>query len=322
MICLDDISAARITLKNTWLLNPAREKDFCSRIGSLVETDMQTLDKILDTLAEDEMLHLVVPGQDHRVMRSRISYRVHKDPLPAHSFILLSDVWVACPELWLSELALGFSPIGYLKLLGMAFGGFTPNVASETGLDQRNFPLTTPQAMERFLSSAKNIPGSNAAKRLLSLAPVGAESPQEVNLFLRLTLPCRWGGRGIPAPLVNPKLVLDAKTQVALGKGSLRPDLFWPEQRLCIEYDGKLHSEPDKICKDAARRNFLLSKGVKVITVTSEQMSNPHQFEELVKTICKITGTRYFSPESKRGSKIRWLEHELRTNSVTRQIFG
>ncbi|MGI6033192.1 MAG: hypothetical protein ACOX69_07225 [Coriobacteriales bacterium] len=255
-------------------------------------------------------------------MRDSIEYRVRQVPLPARSFIRFGESCVARPELWLSELALKFSPIAYLKLLGMAFGRFTPDPTCETGFVQRGFPLTTPRAMRDFLDSAENIPGAKTARRYLDLAPVGAESPQEVNLYLRLTLPLRWGGRNIPVPCVNLVLQLDEKARLALRKSTLRLDMYWPDQLLCVEYDGKIHSGAEKICKDAARRNFLIGRGIKVITVTREQMKDPRQFEELVRTICKTTGARYYSPTSKRGGKIRWLEEELRTNSITLQLFG
>lgn len=322
MLCVDDISAARITLKNTWLVDPELDHQFCSRIEPGTGASPQLIEQMIIASSRNQKLHIIVPNQQCRPMRDFIEYRVHKTPLPKRSFIQFGEAWVARPELWLSELALKFSPIAYLKLLGMAFGGFTPDPTCDAGLVQRNFPLTTPRAMRDFLDSAENIPGAKTARRFLDLAPVGAESPQEVSLYLRLTLPLRWGGRNIPSPCVNPVLQLDEKARLALKKNTLRLDIYWPEQQLCVEYDGKIHSGADKICKDAARRNFLIGRGIKVITVTKEQMKDPRQFEELVRTICKITGTRYYSPSSKRGEKIRWLEEELRTNSITLQLFG
>ncbi|MGI6032932.1 MAG: hypothetical protein ACOX69_05895 [Coriobacteriales bacterium] len=293
---MDDKSAAKITLNNTWLADPAQEHQFCSHIDSRMSSDPQLIERMLFAPSQNQTLHLIVSSEQHRLMRNSIEYRVHKTPLPNRSFVRFGKVWVACPELWLSELALKFSPIAYLKLLGMAFGGFTPDPTCEMGLVQRNFPLTSPKAMENFLASAENIPGAKAARRFLGFAPAGSESPQEVNLFLRLTLPLRWGGRAIPTPCVNPAFRLDTKTRLALKKSTLRLDMYWPEQRLCVEYDGKLHSDPNRVCKDAARRNFLLSRGISMITVTNEQMKDPRQFEELVRTICKVTGTRYYSP--------------------------
>ena len=45
-----------------------------------------------------------------------------------------------------------------------------------------------------------------------------------------------------------------------------RPDLFYPAQRLAIEYDGGIHR--DKLVEDNRRQNLLLSAGIGLLRFT------------------------------------------------------
>ena len=72
-----------------------------------------------------------------------------------------------------------------------------------------------------------------------------------------------------------------------------KPDLYWSEAKLAVEYDSKqFHSNPDKIAADAARRNVLLHMGIEVVTVSADQVMNADRFDEVAKIIGRRIGKR------------------------------
>jgi len=82
-----------------------------------------------------------------------------------------------------------------------------------------------------------------------------AESPMESRLRMLLVL------SGLPRP----------QAQVSLndrhGRFLGRPDLYYPEQRLAIEYDGGTHR--DRLAEDNRRQNCLLSDGIRLLRFTA-----------------------------------------------------
>jgi len=89
----------------------------------------------------------------------------------------------------------------------------------------------------------------------VSHAEPRTESPMESRLRMLLVL------RGLPRP----------EAQVSLhdryGRFLGRPDLYYPDQRLAIEYDGGVHR--DRMAEDNRRQNRLLSDGILLLRFTA-----------------------------------------------------
>ena len=104
------------------------------------------------------------------------------------------------------------------------------------------------------LDDLKPQPGSRGVVRLrraIELAEPATESPMETRLRLLLVL------AGLPRPEV----------QVSLPKVFARADLYYPEARLVIEYDGATHR--DSITGDDRRQNRLIEGGYRVLRFTA-----------------------------------------------------
>ena len=104
--------------------------------------------------------------------------------------------------------------------------------------------------------------GMRNLRRVLSYVDGAAESPMESRLRMVLVL------GGLPAP----------KTQVTIrdrwGRVLGRPDLYYAEQRLGIEYDGGSHRE--SLVEDNRRQNRLLKAGVRLLRFTAaDVLRNP-----------------------------------------------
>ena len=105
--------------------------------------------------------------------------------------------------------------------------------------------------------------GMRNLRRVLGSVDSAAESPMESRLRMVLIL------GGLPRP----------KAQVTIrdrwGRALGRPDLFYPEHRLGIEYDGGSHR--DSLAEDNRRQNRLLNAGVRLLRFTAaDVLRNPH----------------------------------------------
>jgi very-short-patch-repair endonuclease len=96
--------------------------------------------------------------------------------------------------------------------------------------------------------------GVGAMRRVLELADARAESPMETRLRLLLVL------NGLPRPEVQ--VTVRDETGAFIG----RPDLYYSEHRLGIEYDGETHRA--SIAEDNRRQNRLLLAGIRLLRFT------------------------------------------------------
>lgn len=105
-------------------------------------------------------------------------------------------------------------------------------------------------------------PGMKRLRKVLGFAERASESPMESRLRMVLLL------GGLPRP----------RAQVAIhshdGRFIGRPDLYYDEARLGIEYDGGIHR--NQLAEDNRRQNNLLREGVRLLRFTSaDVLQNP-----------------------------------------------
>ena len=111
-------------------------------------------------------------------------------------------------------------------------------------------------------------------RRAIQYAEPASESPMETRLRLVLVL------GGLPKPRVQISLHDDRGSFVG------RADLYYPEQRLAIEYDGTTHR--DSMAADNRRQNRLIEAGFVVLRFTaSDVLGDP---ASVVATVRKAVG--------------------------------
>jgi len=120
-----------------------------------------------------------------------------------------------------------------------------------------------------WLETHKRFPGNVRLQRAIELAEPATESPMETRLRLLLVL------AGLPRPQVQVPLHDDK------GHFIGRPDLYYPEQRLALEYDGAIHRET--MTADHRRQNRLINAGYRLLRFTAaDVLSNPDSVVLLV----------------------------------------
>jgi len=120
-------------------------------------------------------------------------------------------------------------------------------------------------ALHRKLTSIKRLsaiadhfagrPGATAMRQVIAHSEPAAESPMETRLRMLLVL------AGLPRPVAQ-KSIHDR-----WGRFLGRPDLYYPDRKLGLEYDGGTHRA--NLVDDNRRQNRLLAEGIRLLRFTA-----------------------------------------------------
>ena len=131
--------------------------------------------------------------------------------------------------------------------------------------------LVKPSELESYVATHAGTKGIKRLRRAVGLAESRSESPMETRLRIQLIR-----GR-LPRPLVQSELC-DSK-----GRFVGRVDLYYPDRRLAIEYDGAGHK--DRLHADLQRQNALLNAGYHLLRFTAVDL---HQPKSVVAEVRKV----------------------------------
>jgi very-short-patch-repair endonuclease len=131
--------------------------------------------------------------------------------------------------------------------------------------------LTSVAELNTHCMSRERCVGVANLRRVASHADPAAESPMETRLRMVLVL------GGLPRP----------QAQVALhdsrGRFLGRPDLYYPDYRLGLEYDGGVHRT--SLAEDNRRQNRLLAAGIRLLRFTAgDVLQSPNSISTQVRT--------------------------------------
>lgn len=134
-------------------------------------------------------------------------------------------------------------------------------------------------AFQRRVKSLRGGRGLVNLRHATALAEPKSESPMETRLRMILVL------AGLPRP--------EAQVSIFDSRGRLigRPDLYYAERRLGLEYDGATHRA--NLVDDNRRQNLLLEAGVTLLRFTSSDvLTRPAIVAAQVRAVCSSAGTR------------------------------
>jgi very-short-patch-repair endonuclease len=112
--------------------------------------------------------------------------------------------------------------------------------------------------LQRYTRERTGQKGVKRLRRSLGLAEPRTESPMETRLRLALI------AARLPRPCVQ------AELNDSTGRFLARADLYYPDRRLVIEYDGQNHAE--RLVPDLRRQNALLEAGYHVLRLTAADL--------------------------------------------------
>lgn len=252
--------------------------------------------------------------------------------LPSGLYVPVDEGFlVASPALCFLQLSEGMS-VPQSVLLGLEMCGvFASSSASANASDNasgsaannasgiasgsavRDAPLASPSDLRRTVDSLPGARGRKIAARALRFVASGSASPMESVLCTMLALPYSLGGCSLPVPELNYRIDIPPAQRSVFGKSYFLCDLYWPDSRVCVEYDSDaFHTGSERIARDSKRRNALLSLGVTVVTVTRRQIMSDIEMDEVARTVARLLGRR-FRPPARHWERRAALRAELRS---------
>lgn len=256
-------------------------------------------------------------GFSENCRRKSLRHTVHTlgDTLPFGSFYELKPgIFVESPEFMFLRAA-SVLPFAQLIAFGDELCGlysFAPE--EKRGFRKRKAPLCKIAQLQHYIASSKGRRGHSRASAALPFVVERSASPMETFDEMTMCLPYRYGGYGIPQPIMNLPVSLDQKASRISSRSKCYLDMGWEHQHLDVEHHGKLdHSSEEDRMSDRARVNALKVMGFEVIELTHDQVDDLFAYEYIIEYIAGKLGKRI--DKAQRGaidSRIA-LRNELRS---------
>lgn len=258
------------------------------------------------------ILHVAANKKSQRLhLESIVSHILQKSSTGIECYMIADNIYVLPPETCFTQVSAN-ATIYQTLLLGMEWcGTYSLDRSSKKSYAYNLTPLCTVTSLKEYLKSTSFSHGSKADKTsaYLSFIVDNSASYAETTLVLLLTLPYKYGGYGFKQPLLNPSLDNQGMLIPPGTLGSLKPDLYWPEYRVAIEYNSReFHENLNSYGQDTERRERLEHMGIKVIPVLAKKLYDVERFDELAKELSTLFHKRLQLPDS-----FTHTRNELRT---------
>ncbi len=167
-------------------------------------------------------------------------------------------------------------------------------------------PLTDVIKMGDMLVKTPRRLHISEARSALRYVSAGSASPMETALAMLLCLPTRLGGMGFEVPRMN--------EEVDVGGETRRIDLFWPGQRVGIEYMGREFHTAADVGKDDRRKNVIQAGGMVLLNARYEDVAAPETFARLAQQLGNLLGRRVRIRNTRYKAANERLRHMLLGN--------
>ena len=223
-----------------------------------------------------------------------LTCHVRPENLPDGAFApVASGVYVASPVLCFVQMA-GSLPFAQAVALGCelcGLYGLAPDGADT--LLSRPQPLVDVSALRMFAEQSVGLRGRRAALHALRYVLPRSASPMETVLGLLLSLPCRYGGFGLPAPELNCRIDLGPRASALSGHGYNVVDFLWRQAGVAGEYDGRsVHAREQSFDADRLRANALKALGIELLSFTARHVRDDGLLRCQVDDVARRIGFR------------------------------
>lgn len=131
-------------------------------------------------------------------------------------------------------------------------------------------PVGTVAEIMSYVTGAQSLHGLRLARRAVSYANDGSASPMETLWYSAFCLPPRLGGLHLARPLQNVELEWPHEVRERVSHIAMRPDFFWPDHKVAMEYDSLLHVDERALVEDRRRARDYELCGIAYLPVTTE----------------------------------------------------
>lgn len=243
---------------------------------------------------ETTPVHFLVPDASQRMLRAHNLFHVCSRQLPSEMFCSVAQqLFVASPELALALMAKELPPFEFVDLCMEFMGTYALREDLQRGFATRREPLATRATIISALEMTLGKRAFRGTSLLLEHAIEGSRSPMETREYLLLFLPKKYGGYGLPKAKMNARVELSHAQRIEAGRSYVECDLYWPDHKIAIEYDGDYdHASYNARMRDATKRNVLHALGIRQFTLTAPQILDESAFDAFVRNIAAALGFR------------------------------
>lgn len=255
--------------------------------------------------------HVLVGPKNRRVSTNEVICHQTSGAFPPGSFRRIAkDALIVSPELCYLQMA---SVLSFLKLieLGWLLCG-TYATLPDGELTNNRRPLTTKHRLAGYIERCAGMRGREQVAKALQFVQDNAASPIETKLALLLSLPRRLGGFRFPIPTMNHKVHFSPSEQQLYGRQFVVLDLYWPQWRIGIEYDGRAyHGESDAIARDRAKSSEMAARKIEILRVDRTQLHTPYGVYVLARKLGRISKAYVSKPTDAQWERINELYRTL-----------
>lgn len=152
-------------------------------------------------------------------------------------------------------------------------------------------PLTNLEAIGEALRSLGLTSGRSHRSRALMMAVEGAASPAEVKAVMLLCCGRRYGGEGLPRPVLNREVVYSPEAAMLAHARRCFPDVLWQQTAGVLEVQGEaFHADEGGFRQVSGRTAALECMGYSVAELLYEQMKSLELFDALLPTLMRKLG--------------------------------
>lgn len=299
-------------------LDAAEARDFIDRAcGS---AHVRSLD---DALSSDLLagmrkpLDLLTVNRNERRSTKRARFHCVQTALPDGALVLVDEtilpdgtslhIALTSPEFcflqmarllpWFYLIALGFELCGDYALAPNAPRGFLPRS-----------PISTPDDLVTFAASAHNFTGSKTARKAARQILQGSRSLKETKVCMLAHLPRLQGGMGCKAPLLGREIEAPDPAARILGTRTFKPDLYWPEHRVVVEYSNRTWpSAQERLNYDKLVRNAYRMLGITAISLGKDDLPDDAGLRKRFELVNRKCGRRLQAPNDRHLARQREL---------------
>ena len=248
--------------------------------------EVESLLRLLPVLAvRGGPVDVLVASAEVRVRSQLVSSHVWSAQLPPGSAVaVVPGMRCVSPEHLVVQMTPALTDLELMVLLAELLGSYAVDPNVKRGMAQRERPIMTPERLLAHLSDLGPVSGCARIRRALGMVCVGAASPRETKLSLRLGLKPALGGYHLPVLSMNEPMevrrIHDAmrggvrKPDILLLAPGGPPDASKPFCGRAVEYEGEDHRDPRRLAANVARHNELVALGFGEYWVAKEQYGN------------------------------------------------
>lgn len=309
----------RISSELSWSSVDTREqKEALDRAtGATRFIDFENFER-MGILDENEVLDVAIARTTRRITSSRVHVRCVSNLAAGGLRRISNNLYILSPAALLLDLA---SILTFEQLLALAeelCGDWSlPERALESEdtasiLDFLNKPCGYYKAkpamnadeLRAFHEKAALMKGRQASAAVARYAIGGSRSPMEAIMNCMYALPHEYGGLGCGPVKSNYKITMNSTAQSISSLPYILADAYLPRFHTILEYNGSYHDEAAIRRRDEARTLGLMSMGIDVYRLNSDQLKDIDALESIARTIYRRSD-RYYRPRAKGYSQKR-----------------